>query len=479
MATTRTTTTSTRTILGSDEDEEEEEYEKEHNEEQESEEESDDSEDDDDDENMDSDKEHSIITIQSNNDVTDFTINSNSFLKNNPGYNLVQTTTATNTTYPTGDASAIGNSSVPLQTIVEVINPILCGDGTANNITIGRSNDDFSYQSYDGEQYQQHDYQRGYDDDDEYEVVQRRRLNGGGRSGGGFELSINDKMKNVLKELKSNERVRRSLSRSMEDEELGSEEEEDEDEQDDVVDYTAGGGDVREAHPGEEDADETYQSCASYEERKGSNGTVFIVRERLINDFYEHEQIANPEQVPEDDDDDDEGEEDVDEEPQMVESRTTKNLYEKNMEFVDNCKIYTNPNVVEETYTYLDNRTNVDIHKEAAVPADATIINSSTTTYTTVTPNSKYNKDNIKLDLNLSDRDAVVTVTVEPELCEAAGVADDVAEDDAADVDAERPTTPTANSNNNNSNLSSNTNSNNNTSNNNKKKKRKGKNKKK
>lgn len=479
MTTTRrTTTTTTRTISGSDEEEEDEEEEK-HNEEEESEEESDDSEEDDDDENMDSDKEHSIITIQSNNDATDFTINSNSFLKNNPGYNLVQTMTTTSTN-AIGDASAIGNSSVPLQTIVEVINPILCGDGTANNITIGRSNDDFSYQSYDGEHYQQHDY-RTYDDDDEYEVVQRRHLNGGGRSGGGFELSINDKMKNVLKELKSNERVRRSLSRSMEDEELGSEEEqeeEDEDEQDDVVDYSAGGG-VREVHPGgggeEEEADETYQSCASYEERKGSNGTVFIVRERLINDFYEHEQIANPEQVPDDDE-----EEEEDEETEMLESRTTKNLYEKNMEFVDNCKIYTNPNVVEETYTYLDNRTTVEIDKDAAVPAAATIINSSTTTYTTVTPNLKYNKDNIKLDLNLNDKDVVAKATVQPELGEAAGVADEA--EDGADIDAETPTTPTtptANSNNNNSNLSSNTNSNNNTSNNNKKKKRKGKNKKK
>lgn len=124
-------------------------------------------------------------------------------------------------------------SSTTLQTIVEVINPILVGDGTANEIAVSRMlNDDLSLPSF------------NVDD----------------------ELSLNDKMKNVLKELKENEKVRLSLSRSMEEDE-----------------------DV-------EMPDEASTS-PTYEEKTGSIGTVFMVRERLINDFYDHEQSANQENI--------------------------------------------------------------------------------------------------------------------------------------------------------------------------------------
>lgn len=122
-------------------------------------------------------------------------------------------------------------SSTTLQTIVEVVNPILVGDGTANEIAVSRMlNDDLSLPSF------------NVDD----------------------ELSLNDKMKNVLKELKENEKVRLSLSRSMEED--------------------------------EEMPDEASTS-PTYEEKTGSIGTVFHVRERLINDFYDHEQSANQENI--------------------------------------------------------------------------------------------------------------------------------------------------------------------------------------
>lgn len=121
-----------------------------------------------------------------------------------------------------------------LQTIVEVVNPMLAGDGTATEIAIGRANDDASLPSFDVD----------YDDDEHDGVVLRR------------ELSLNDKMKNVLKELKENEKVRLSLSRSMDEEEDGAEESTEND------------------------------ASALFEEK---NGTVFMVRERLINDFYDHE----------------------------------------------------------------------------------------------------------------------------------------------------------------------------------------------
>lgn len=132
-----------------------------------------------------------------------------------------------------------------LQTIVEVVNPMLAGDGTATEIAIGRSNDDASLPSFDVE---------AGDDGNEHDGVVSRR-----------ELSINDKMKNVLKELKENEKVRLSLSRSMDEEDDGEE-------------------------PMESESD----AIASYEEKTGSIGTVFMVRERLINDFYDHQDSDSP-----------------------------------------------------------------------------------------------------------------------------------------------------------------------------------------
>lgn len=128
-----------------------------------------------------------------------------------------------------------------LQTIVEVVNPMLSGDGTATEIAIGRTNDDASLPSFDigGE---------ADADDDEHDGVVLRR-----------ELSLNDKMKNVLKELKENEKVRLSLSRSMDEEE-----------------------------DSEEEPSEGTEGSATYEEKTGSIGTKFMVRERLINDFYDH-----------------------------------------------------------------------------------------------------------------------------------------------------------------------------------------------
>ncbi|XP_063706135.1 uncharacterized protein LOC134835195 [Culicoides brevitarsis] len=94
---------------------------------------------------------------------------------------------------------------------------------------------------------------------------------------GAFELSINDKMKKVLRELKDNERVRLSWSRSMDDEEI--------DEMDN--------GNMA-ASTGEEVVD----SMVSYEEKTGSNGTVFMVRERLINDFYTHNDSDSINPIP-------------------------------------------------------------------------------------------------------------------------------------------------------------------------------------
>lgn len=209
----------------------------------------------------DSDDNQSMVTVYANNtedtlilnptDPDDY-VNANVFLKYSPS--IID-----------------GRPHSNLQTIVEVVNPMLSGDGTATEIAIGRINDDSSLPSFDVET---------GDDDDEHDAVVYRR-----------ELSMNDKMKNVLKELRENEKVRLSLSRSM---------------------------DGEDGEPSESENDAT----VSYEEKTGSIGTVFMVRERLINDFYDH---------------------------QDVDPTASPNFPQENMEIADSSQatVYANPNVDE------------------------------------------------------------------------------------------------------------------------------------
>lgn len=104
----------------------------------------------------------------------------------------------------------------PLQTIVEVINPAIGGgDGYINDIIIGRYNDDCAEDSFASvsspSTYSGNVARYSYEE-------------------GSYE-SINDRMKNVLRELKQNEKVRLNLSKSMTEEEL-AEQDEEEDEED-------------------------------------------------------------------------------------------------------------------------------------------------------------------------------------------------------------------------------------------------------
>lgn len=80
-----------------------------------------------------------------------------------------------------------------LQTIVEVVNPVIGGDGYANKIAVGRSAD-CAYPSFDGGE-----------DHDSYE-----------RS----DMSLNEKMKNVLQELLKNDKVQLNWSRSLEKDDI-------------------------------------------------------------------------------------------------------------------------------------------------------------------------------------------------------------------------------------------------------------------
>lgn len=133
------------------------------------------------------------------------------------------------------DKNEYNNNREQLQTIVEVINPMIGGDGSANKIVIGRSPDGC------------------------YSSIETPTS----------ELSLNAKMKNVLQELLENDRVKLNLSKSLIEDDNNIDEEDNEDEID----------------------GEIYQSSSV--ERNG-NKTVFYVREKLINDYYSFEKDSKP-----------------------------------------------------------------------------------------------------------------------------------------------------------------------------------------
>lgn len=91
------------------------------------------------------------------------------------------------------------DASQPLQTIVEVVNPLITGEGYANRIAVGHTFDP-TYPSFNASD-------NGNIADDEYDSFNAYNPSDG--------LSLNDKMKNVLQELVTNERVRLSFSQSI------------------------------------------------------------------------------------------------------------------------------------------------------------------------------------------------------------------------------------------------------------------------
>uniref|UniRef100_A0AAG5DRS6 PDZ domain-containing protein n=1 Tax=Anopheles atroparvus TaxID=41427 RepID=A0AAG5DRS6_ANOAO len=213
---------------------------------------------------------------------------------------------------PCGPAQAAEESPSTVQTIVEVINPMLTGDGQPHDIAIGRYNDVYGGEdsfAFSSDSPNAETTADGYGSARfAYEPV------------GAYE-SINDKMKHVLRELKQCEKVKQNLSKSLTEEELREQdyrdEEEDEAEEEDEDNdgpATAVGSYIEYAvrptvvdeQPGNEedndddddddgddddddDADDGLQAAERYEEKTGAIGTVFMVRERLINDFYTHQ----------------------------------------------------------------------------------------------------------------------------------------------------------------------------------------------
>lgn len=119
---------------------------------------------------------------------------------------------------PLQQVSSTASATQPLQTIVEVVNPLITGEGYANRIAVGHTSDP-TYPSFDASD-------NGNVADDEYDSFNAYHPSN--------ELSLNDKMKNVLQELVTNERVRLSFSQSItEDDEEDSDDENHNDTDDD------------------------------------------------------------------------------------------------------------------------------------------------------------------------------------------------------------------------------------------------------
>uniref|UniRef100_A0A4Y0BKM4 PDZ domain-containing protein n=1 Tax=Anopheles funestus TaxID=62324 RepID=A0A4Y0BKM4_ANOFN len=183
---------------------------------------------------------------------------------------------------------------IQLQTIVEVINPMLSGDGQPNDIAIGRYSD-VVYGEEDSlvvapvttapAEYGRYAYEHGT-----YE-------------------SINDKMKHVLRELKQNEKVRQNLSKSLTEDEI----------------LALQAQEAEEAEQLAELDDEEEDVPERYEEKTGAIGTVFMVRERLINDFYTHQSELAQEQ-------------------QQQQRKYQQKLLDDNVSAYRDCEVITNPN---------------------------------------------------------------------------------------------------------------------------------------
>lgn len=96
------------------------------------------------------------------------------------------------------------DANTDMQTIVEVVNPLIAGQGYANTIAVGHHSGggdvDGANPSFDPSIYAA---ESNYDSLDAYKTAS--------------EMSLSDKMKNVLQELVKNERVRLSFSQSLSD----------------------------------------------------------------------------------------------------------------------------------------------------------------------------------------------------------------------------------------------------------------------
>lgn len=154
------------------------------------------------------DENSSIITVRSNASNNDSMIRLH-LATEDDGNDGVEAQTGLAGSYLTAVQHHQASSSSPssgdaaMQTIVEVVNPLISGQGRANTIAVGHS-DGTSYPSFDPNDeaaIAAAMAEANFDSFDTYNTAS--------------ELSLSDRMKNVLQELVKNERVRLSFSQSI------------------------------------------------------------------------------------------------------------------------------------------------------------------------------------------------------------------------------------------------------------------------
>lgn len=175
--------------------------------------------------------------LQIDNDDNDEVVAKGTFVLNHPKHNTNTSYSSTCSTKTSEDdlttstTTTTTTTTTLLQTIVEVVNPVIAGHGFANTISIGRSADG-TYPSLD--EYANDDE----NDDDQLEFETHEAAAAAAASDEEYnysdqhELSLNDKMKNVLQELLKNERVQLNWSRSQEETEPKTNTDDDDGEED-------------------------------------------------------------------------------------------------------------------------------------------------------------------------------------------------------------------------------------------------------
>ncbi|XP_052859514.1 uncharacterized protein LOC128266780 isoform X25 [Drosophila gunungcola] len=184
-------------------------------------------------------------------------------------------------------------------TIVEVLNPVIGGDGSARTIHVSG-----------GLPFDPDDFEQGAVAVLRSETFVLPGANGGGRS----EMSLNAKMKTVLEELLENERVKLNLQKSLEGEkkEQQLEEVEDEDEDDDEDAYGDARDDEESAY-GDAVDDVVDFAGAANDQDDAKNGNQQQLLEELIKDRNRNTIIAKLAGQLSDDDEEDDDEEDEEE----------------------------------------------------------------------------------------------------------------------------------------------------------------------
>ncbi|KPU80378.1 uncharacterized protein Dana_GF16442, isoform AE [Drosophila ananassae] len=290
--------------------------------------EEDDEEDDDDEDEEEEEDTASIVTVQANNEKLFLRHDSDTY-----GPSSIESSASGKVRIKPAPLS-LHQTLAKETTIVEVLNPVIGGDGTPRTIHVsGRA-------PFDGDDYDDESFEQGAVSVLRSETFVLPAGAGGERS----ELSLNAKMKTVLEELLENERVKLNLQKSLE----GEEEEEDDE-------GSSAYGDARddvESAYGDAVDDVVDFGRASNDRDDAKNGNQQLLEE-LIKDSNRNTIIAKlAGQLSDDDDEEDDDEEESSDssEEESDDSDEEDNAEEQlNVTYVQGAQVIENLNTVAAT----------------------------------------------------------------------------------------------------------------------------------